>query len=771
MKIRIASTLPAGFLSFLVVASSPAFVPQGPPSPQTAGGTGAPVTTGAPQTTGTVVGGPSTGPQTTGTKAVAGKAGGAKAGQGVKPPEPPKPPKPAWQEFKLNPKATIFLDFTEANPDMILSIFSRTSGITIVRDPGFKVPMTVTSAKAVKLDEAFEILNTVLGLNGYELKKQGNLMVVGKKQPPQPPPPSGPPPAPPQEEKAVIKVYKLEFANASQIARVVNEVFSQQQLEQIVQQLQQGGGFPGGGPQFGRPPGPQAPKAVRASSDEYSNAVVVSALPKFQTDVEALIKDLDKTTDKPLESEVFKLKHVPVDEVVDAIQNVLTANKPTGRGAGKSDSNQNQNFGYFYSPFGGSNSRTSGGETAVAVKPTNSVIVSATKANLEIIRKLVENLDQESNYVGTTFVIQLQNARATDVATLLNQSFTKRRDAGQDDNPFFFFYSDSFGDRKKSDIATDLNDKGEIVNVRDLTGKVNVIADANTNSLIVVTQPSNMKLIRSVVDQIDRISEQVMIETIIVEANLDRTTKLGVEYSFLQRGILNGSATGSGSQNFNVTGGTTPLQGFSYTLTGKDYKAVLNALQSDSKFKVLSTPRIFTSNNVKAEINVSQQVPYITSQQSANIGGLISNYDFRNVGVVLTVTPRITSAGEVSMDVVQSADDLQGFTSFNAPIINQRKASTTVAVKDGETIVLGGIIRNTVNVTENKIPILGDLPLIGNLFKSQSRGRGQTELLVLLTPRIVRNNAEAQRLRDQETRRLSPGSQDAIKGAIPPPKG
>ncbi|AIE85990.1 general secretion pathway protein D [Fimbriimonas ginsengisoli Gsoil 348] len=733
----------------------------------TAGGPGTVATTGTAPGQGTVttIGGDKKGPGS-------GSAKAAQATKGAAPTTPPKPPKPAWQEFKLNPKTTIFLDFTESSPDMIISILSRTAGITILKDPSFKSPMTVTSAKAVGLDEAFEIFNTMLGMNGYELRKQGNLMIVSKKQQAPPPMMQAPPPPPPPEEKPVIKVYKLNYASAQQISRVVNEVFSQQQLEQIIQGLQNGGGF-NGGPQFGgRQGGPQQPKAVRASSEDYSNSVVVTAMPKFQTDVEALIRELDKPSETPLDSQIFKLKYIDVDEAVDAVNSVLTANKPTGKGAGKSSSNDQSSFyGFYgYNPFG--SSRSQGGETAVAVKQTNSIIVSATKANLDIVRKLIADMDKEASFIGTTFVVHLENAKAADVATLLNQAFTKRRDQSQDDNPFFFFYSDSFGgNNKKKDVAKDVDEHGEVVNVRDLTGKVNVIADPNTNSVIVVTMPSNMRIIKHVVEQLDHIAEQVMIETVIVEANLDKTTKLGVEYKFLQNKVLNWNASATGGQNFGGVQGTVaaPAQGFSYTLNGNDYNIFLNALQTDTRFKVLSTPRIFTSNNVKASIDVSQQVPYITSQQAANVGGLITQYDFKSVGVILTVTPRITAAGEVSMEVTQSADDLQGFTTFNAPIINHRQASTTASVKDGETIVLGGIIRATTNLTENKVPILGDIPLLGNLFRSTNRSRGQTELLVLLTPRIVRNPDEARRLREEETKRLSKGSQDAIQKQLNPP--
>lgn len=706
-----------------------------------------------------------------------GQGPGRSSSQGrptLNPGGPPAPSKPPWQEFKLNPKTTMLLDFTDSNPDMIISIFSRTSGITIIKDPSFKIPLTVTSAKAVSLNEAFEIFNTVLGLNNYELKKQGNLLLVSRKMPP-----AGPPMmAPPAPAAPVIKTYPLKNANASQVARVINEVYG------AAAAPAGGPGGPGlqggtitfgpGGPQpaGGGAPGGGAPAKnnVKASAEDYTNSVVVSALPKDQTDIAALIADLDKTTTSPLQSETFHLKYVPAEEVLSVIEDVLIANTPVGRGAQK-PGNQNSGFFFGFNPFGSNQQRQAGGQTATAVKQTNSVIVNATQENIERIRKLLDTVDRPSTFVGTTFVVRLENAKASDVADLLNKVFAQKT-GNQDNNPFFFFVSDFMNPNQKKAPTTDQNENGEIVNVRDLAGKVTIMADPNTNSLLIVTQPSNMKMIRQIIDQIDKVAEQVMIETIIVEANLDKTTKLGVEWSFLKNNIFHDqNSSNSGSTNFGLGNANPPLQGLTYTITSGAYKAFLNALQTDARFKVLDTPRIFTSNNVKAEINVSQRFPYITSQQTGVNGGLISNYQFQDVGVVLTVTPRITSSGQVTMDIVQSADDLQGFTSFNAPIINHRQATTTVSVADGETIVLGGIIRNTVTTNESKIPLLGDIPLIGNLFKSSSKETNQTELMVFLTPHIVRTAEEAQKLRKEQEERLSKESKDSLKKVIPPPPG
>ena len=696
----------------------------------------------------------------------------AKKAKKTAPKKPTPPPPPPWKQFPLNSKTTLFLDFTESSPDMVLSMFSRTSGITIVKDPSFKSPLTVTSAKNVHLGDAFEILNTVLGLNGYELQKAGHLLVVGKKAPPAPPapppgPPPGPAPAPPANDAAVVRVYDLKNANAPEVARVINEVFTPQQLETIMQQLQNGGGMPPGGPGGpgfrGGPGGGQAPpKIVRASYDEYSNKVVVNAPPKYQDDVKKLIDDLDKSTAAPLESKVFHFVYVDADEAADAINDALTANAPLGRGAGKQEQQQ-QNF-FYYNPYGDSNQKKAGGQSAISIKASNSVIVSATHDNMDLVKELVDSLDKPTTFIGTTFVMHLQYAKATDVATLLNSAFTARKDNSQQDNPFFIFYSDMNDPNRKKGPTKDYDDQGHLVNVRDLTGKVNVIADPNTNNLVVVTVPSNLPLIQKIIDQIDKVASQVMIETVIVEANLNKETKLGVEFNF-----LNGNATGSNSnvvQTYGIQGSTPAPTGLAYTLTGTQYKAFLNAVQNDNRFKVLDTPRIFTSNNIKATIDVSTKVPYITSQSSAVLGaGLISNYSFLPVGVILTVTPRVTASGEISMDIDQSADDLQGYTSYNAPIVNHREATTTVSVKNGDTVILGGIIQHNKTRNVSKIPILGDIPFLGALFRSTDDIDQDIELMVLMTPRVVNSPEEAQKIREEELKKLSNESQGNIKKA------
>lgn len=705
-----------------------------------------------------------------------GKAGitkGAKAKKG-KQAKPPKPPKKPWQEFKL-PNKKLSLDFTDANVDKVLSIYMKASGITILKDPSFKSPLTLESAKAVSLDEAFNILNTALTLYGFEIQKRDTMLVVSKPAPPQPPPqPMVAAAPPPQNDKPVLKTYKLKNANAKEVARIVNEVFTPQSLQDIMQQLQQAGGNPQqmmmmrmqqGGQQQQQPQ-----KILRATYDDYTNAVVVTAPPKDQEDVAALIKDLDTVADTALTTKMFHIHSVQASEVVDALNEVLNANAPTGRGGSKGSQDQNEGYPFFF--YGGGNNQKTklNGQTVTEIKGTNTVIVTTTEDNMKLVQQVIDELDRPAKYVDTTFFLHLKNAKATDVATLLQSVFKPAEGStGRQFNEYYFFNDSGSNQLNQNKVPTDIDEDGEFVNVRDLTGKVNVIADPNTNSLVVVTLPSNMPMVKDIVEKLDKVADQVLIETIIVEATLDNTTKLGIEFN----GIKGKS---QGGTNFGLASGnaTTPLQGFTYTLTGSDYSAFLNMLQTDSRFKILDTPRISTSNNVQATIDVGQKVPYITGQEATGIGtALISTYDFLPVGVTLKVTPRISSNDQVTMDVDQSADDVESYTSYNAPLVDHREAGTTVTVQDGQTIILGGIIQRSVTTTVNKFPILGDIPLLGYLFQQSNKDYNQTELMVLLTPHIIHNNSDAQVQRQAATKELTKDSQGSLKKLLneptPPP--
>lgn len=781
-------------------------------------------------------------------------------------------PAKAWEEFKLNTKSRVKLSFPNSNIDGVLQFFEESTGITIVKDPGLTGKISVTSAKPVSLNDAFQILSTTLTLKGYDLSKEGNLIVIKQK--------SAKPNTPSfdfsslggsgrgENSDVELQVYPIQYANAAQLARVVNDVFAPTSTGATPNFGNFGGGGGGGG-RFGRGGGgrfgggnagggnaggaagavdptaiaaafagrTQQPPQVKASSDDFSNSVIVNAPPAVQKQISDLIKKLDKETDQPQQSKVFKLLYASATDLAPVVQNVLVSNAPRGKGGiGQSNVSVQDRFQQALR-FG--STQASFGQVAPDTR-TNSLVVTATDENLVLIAKVIKDLDTPVDYQTSTFVFPLENARASDVATLLQQAFGTRQGAGvtgaprtattnnfnnnnnnnnrsarpttlggqllpansavaenqiptdgtlpvalQDPNAtsgellteigtqgfggfggggggqFRGLFGGSNNQSSSGPTARDAN--GKLVNVHDLTGQVTAIPDPNTNSIIVVTSPDNAAIIKSVLSQLDHIPEQVVIQTIIVEANLDASEKLGVEWTNAAGKLFgaNGS-TGTGVTDFgNQT--TPPQQGLRYTIASSNLNVFLNAIKTDTKFQILSTPRIFTSNNVQAQINISQSVPYLQSTLLNTNGTQTYNYQFLNVGIVLTVTPHITSNGYVSMEVTQTANDLQGYTNFNAPIVNQREADTTVTVKNGDTVILGGIIRSTVTATTNKVPILGDLPFLGNLFQSKSKDKQKTELLIFMTPSIVRDANDAKKIREGSVQELSPQTRDLLK--------
>lgn len=774
-----------------------------------------------------------------------------------------RPAQPAWTQFKLDPKKTVRLNFRNANVDLVLDLYMRVSGITIIKDPSLTAPMTLSSPNPVKLNEAFEILAAALSVRNFDLVKEGNVMVIRPRRQQQQGGMGGMTPEMIQAMMGAgrsnneLKVYRIQFAAAGEVARVINEVFlQQQQMQNPFQQFFGGGGATfggggnnrfggrgGGGGRGGFSFGGSQEATVRASSDDFSNSVIVNAPRDKQREVEDLIAEIDKRTEQPQGTRIFKLEFAAAVDLQPVIQNVLASNAPTGRGA---QSGGNVPLFQRFQQAARTGTFQGGAGTVTADERSNSLVVTATADNILVVESLIKELDKQVPVAETTFVIPLLNARADAVADLINQAYGSRtgnrtgtqfgggtnrtnqnnrannRNTGNRNNTGAGglgggrgvdeqtsrvsadgrtlelamaeemgyneaelmtqvrtqqggFFGQLFGGGNQGrtqgsggGLVRDAN--GRLVNGRTLDGQISVIPDPSTNSLIVVTSPENLQLIQQILAQLDRIPEQVMIETIIVEATLDNSLKMGVEWNYVQeRAFGQNGVRGNAVTDFGLQGATTPGRGFRYSLTGGNLTAFLNALSTDNRFNVLSTPRIFTSNNVEAEINISQSVPYVLSTREDTNGNLTFNYAFQDVGIVLNVLPRISANGTVTLDVTQTANDLQGFTDFNAPIVNQRQASTTVSVKDGETIVLGGIMRTTVTAKTNKVPILGDIPILGELFKSRDNQKNKTELMVFLTPRIVRDEAQSRGLTEQERNRLSPGSRQAIDSSRPAP--
>ena len=285
-------------------------------------------------------------------------------------------------------------------------------------------------------------------------------------------------------------------------------------------------------------------------------------------------------------------------------------------------------------------------------------------------------------------------------------------------------------------------------------GGADISFDPETRRLIVVTDDKTVEDIRKVVTGLDRPSPQVLIKVIFLEATYSKNFDMGFTGGYTHDSKLQGvsGVVGQGFGNAPITtlAGTVAQAtpgGAIYSILGSDFQATLKAIATAGKTEVLSRPSILARNNQSATISLGQQVPLITNTRFDNFGNQINTVSYQNVGVNLSVTPYISSDGNVEMTVTPEISSLAdrsqwvaisaGSNAVSAPVINSRAATTTVVVPNGQTVVIGGLMENTQNDSENKIPGLGDIPLLGNLFKRKVKDNVKRELMIFLTPTIV----------------------------------
>jgi general secretion pathway protein D len=302
-----------------------------------------------------------------------------------------------------------------------------------------------------------------------------------------------------------------------------------------------------------------------------------------------------------------------------------------------------------------------------------------------------------------------------------------------------------------------------------------IVPSDENNSLLIYANGEQYELIREVLDKIDRPVAQVLIEATLAEVTLTKDFDLGVDWSFL-----------SGKSTFDLRNAATAapaaiFPGFSYGFMGNNAKVVLNTLQSHTNVKVLSAPRLIVLNNQTATLQVGDQVPIVTQQaQSVSSAGapVVNNIELHDTGVILKVTPRVNESGAVTLDIAQEVSDVSATTTsgINSPTIQQRRLATTVSTRSGQMIALGGLIRERASILKSGVPLLSQIPLIGSAFGSQNRTATRTELVILITPTVIRTPEDVHAIVDDimsgldETRPLVERANARQAGAPHPKK-
>lgn len=285
-----------------------------------------------------------------------------------------------------------------------------------------------------------------------------------------------------------------------------------------------------------------------------------------------------------------------------------------------------------------------------------------------------------------------------------------------------------------------------------MVGDVRVVADERQNALLIYAPRGEYAKIEAALRQLDVAPTQILIEASILEVTLNDELRYGLQWYF--NGSINSAGTpGLGQLTSGDTsriGVTNP--GFSYTITNPlgDVRAVLNALADKSLLNVISSPSIMVLDNHTAQIHVGDQQPVRSSQTVTDGGTTTTSIQYKDTGVMLAVSPSVNAGGMVTMDVEQSVTDVgQVDIATGQRTFLQRQLASRVAVRDGETIVLGGLIRDNSNVGKQGIPFLHDIPVLGHLFGTTSDVTNRTELLVMLTPRVLRDEADLRQIGEE----------------------
>ena len=453
---------------------------------------------------------------------------------------------------------------------------------------------------------------------------------------------------------------------------------------------------------------PLIPQYGHLAAHPGSNMLIISDRASNVKRLINIIRRIDLSTDDDIE--VVPLEHASSGEIVRVLTALTQAPRTDGMPVTTS---------------------------LVADARTNSILIGGDKSGRLRLRALIAHLDTPLEDGGSTRVRYLRYADAENLATKLQTHFTQQATAGA---------------AATGAAAAD---------------QVSVWADPQTNAIVVNAPPKMMRSLMSIVDKLDIRRAQVLVEAIIVEVLIDRVSDIGVTWavegsgSNTPVGITNFPASGTNLINLLASAGSGGAvdpsgaigEGVSIGIGrivdgGTSFAAILSALRADATTNIISTPTIVTTDNEEASLNIGQEVPFLTGSftSTGTAGGAVNPFQTiqrEQVGVKLTITPQINEGNAILLKISQEVSSISESTAAADLITNQSTIDTTVIIEDGGILVLGGLIKDELRESTQKVPILGSIPLLGALFRHRSVVKVKTNLMVFIRPTILRDGTQA----------------------------
>ncbi|MEC9390737.1 MAG: type II secretion system secretin GspD [Myxococcota bacterium] len=644
----------------------------------------------------------------------------------------------------LDPNAKIMLDFVNKPIMDLIKYMAEITGRNFILTDDIKGEVTIISHKAVTVPAAYEAFLSSLEQTGYTTVSVGNITKVVSSNI------AGKTPIRvhqngniPFTDNFVTQVIELENVTVSDISSVVKELMS---------------------------------KDASVISYAPANTLILTDAATNIRKIYRIINQLDIAAPKA-RLNVVPLSHAQATEVQKIIQDLYgTASSGSSTTSSKAEDRRSRRRNRLRDRV----SRDKGGsatnvgaegkyiEKIIADERTNSLIIMANDEAMTAVLNLIGELDVDVDPSSRAqiHVVYLEHAKSEEVASVLSNlaqssgnndsrmSAARRRAAAQ--------RAKTSGARGAASTAT-----SAATSAADATGGataafedgVRITSDENTNSLVIIATQDQFAILRSVIEKLDIRRMQVFVEAVILEIGSDDELNVGLGFHMgnvdnngslsigsgqfngssmgLSQDILSGMAVGIYGKPIDVDV-ASPIDGSTVTMSVPAFGVALNAMQGDSSVNILSTPNILTMDNEEAKIVVGKNVPFKAGSSMSGTGTTIQNITREDVGLTLKVTPQINESRFVTLEVFQEVQELQESADSDlGPTTSKRSAETTVVVRDNQTVVIGGLIGSTETESETKVPILGDLPLLGMFFRGRRAVASKTNMMIFLTPHII----------------------------------
>jgi general secretion pathway protein D len=574
-------------------------------------------------------------------------------------------------------------NFKDADITQIIEAVTAATGKTFIVDPRVRAQVTMLSSTPMTTEQFYQAFLAILQVHGFMAVPAGNVIKVL-----------------PEANLRTLPGDDLPAHVSGSSDEVVTQVIAVRNVSaaQLVPVLR-----------------PLMPQNAQLAAVNGANMLILSDRASNVNRMMRIIARIDQTTGSDID--VIPLQSATAADTVRVLGSLI------GQAAGDA---------------GGPSVKV------VADDRSNSVLLSGDATQRLKLRTLIANLDTPLDTGGETYVRYLQYAKAEDLASKLKEQITTPGAKGAAGAPA------AAGPVGAATVS--------------LAGGTGTIwADKDTNALVITAPQRTMRAINAVIDKLDIRRAMVQVEAIIVEISADRTADLGINW------VLDGSnsklAVGgfiepvggtSAIDLYNLAKGTSTsasaaaLTGTTFGIgrlnaTGVNFGMIVRALQGDARSNIISTPSITTRDNEEAKIEVAQEVPFITGQYTGTTGtsSAFQTVQRQQVGTILKVTPQINSGDAVLLKLEVESSSLANTSGAVDLITNKRTISTSVQIPDGGTLVLGGLMKDEIKNSEQRVPWLGRIPLIGELFRTRDTGKTKTNLLVFLQPHILRNDAQA----------------------------